>query len=391
MITWTLVAIPVVIALLTLPGTLELFALTLFGARAGRSRNVVTADAGPITFVIPAHDEADTIRACLESFSAQDAAGPIERVVIADNCTDDTASIARSCGARVIERRDTERRGKGHALHHAFEILLREGAEILVVIDADSRLEPGFVKALRRAFGRGEQAVQAAYLVGNAQRSRRTRLMNVALTAFNLVRPRARERMRVSAGILGNGFGLRRAVLQRVPYEARSIVEDLEYHVLLVRAGFRVAFVEDAVVRSDMPVGNVASTSQRARWEGGRYRMILHWVPRLLGDVLRGRLRSLEPLLELTLLPLAHFVLLLLLCLAFPFAPTRVYAIAGLCAVALHVLVATLGARGTWRDLLTLSSVPFYLLWKLTLTLRIARGATRNAHWIRTSREVSNS
>ena len=143
---------------------------------------------------------------------------------------------------------------------------------------------PGGASLLRHGF-----AVDGTVYVRNADESTRTRLMNVALMAFNVLRPRGRSRFGMSAGILGNGFGLSRACLERVPYTARSVVEDLEHHLELVKDGMRVEFVDDTWVKADFPVGERGADTQRARWEGGRFRMVREHAPRLLGEIVRGR------------------------------------------------------------------------------------------------------
>src|SRR6185369_8853223 len=122
----------------------------------------------------------------------------------------------------------------------------------------------------------------------------------------------------LSVGILGNGFALTGETLRAVPYDARSVVEDLEYHLRLVRAGSRVRFAATTSVWGEMPAGGSGVTTQRARWEGGRFRMIAEQAPALFREVLAGRLTLLEPLLELLLLPLALHVALLLLVLLLP-------------------------------------------------------------------------
>ena len=94
--------------------------------------------------------------------------------------------------------------------------------------------------------------------------------MSFAFVAFNVVRARGRARLGLSAGIFGNGFGLHREVIQEVPFNANSVVEDLEYHLNLVRAGIRVEFLNSASVLGEIPVGGRGAATQRSRWEGGK-------------------------------------------------------------------------------------------------------------------------
>ncbi|MFN0085250.1 MAG: glycosyltransferase family 2 protein [Blastocatellia bacterium] len=377
------------LALAVLPGTLELAMLT-FGSLLPARRRKAGASARPlrIAVVVPAHNEAGGIARCVRSLLAcEPGANEFTVFVVADNCDDDTAEQARTAGARVLTRRNPEARGKGYALDFAFQTVLAESFDAAVVVDADTVVEANFIAVFSRLFAEGADAAQCAYLVNNAGASPRTRLMNVALCAFNVLRPRSRDRWGLSTGLLGNGFGLSAATLRAVPYDAVSVVEDLEYHLRLARAGRRVRFADGTTVRADMPTGERGAATQRARWEGGRFRMLAEIGPSLLGDLRRGRWRMIEPLFDLLLLPLAFHALLLLAALAIPFAPTRIFAAAGLALVAVHILAALVAGGGGWKDLAALAAAPFYVAWKVMLIPALLRTARTDAEWVRTERE----
>lgn len=382
------------LALLSVPGTLELLMLTVGGMLP--LRPVPSSPISPtqgrgrlrLAIVVPAHNEADGIAACIQSLLACDAGGgSFTVVVVADNCEDDTAARAEAAGAQVLVRHDPERRGKGYALDFAFRQLLAGPFDAFMVVDADTRVEANLLLEAQRLFQNGADAVQSRYCVDNAGDSLRTRLMNVAFLSFNVLRPRGREFWGLSVGLFGNGFGLSRATLEAVPYDAASVAEDLEYHIRLVQSGRRVRFMDNTTVWSAMPSGANASRKQRARWEGGRFRMIAEQTPILLRGIRGGCWRQLEPLLELWLLPLSFHVLLLLLALLPPFAPSRIYASSGLILLGLHVLAAIRVGGGGWRDLGAVAAAPFYIFWKLTLFKALLHGARKDAAWVRTDRE----
>ena len=381
-------ALGVILVAMTLPGTLLLLALSLASLRGARPAPP-TRRTGRAVIVVPAHNEEGGIAATVAALREQAALdGACEVVVVADNCEDATAQRARAAGARVLVRQHRARRGKGHALHYAFERLAPEGHELFFVVDADSRLVPGFLLEMRRAFDAGAPAAQARYTVLNAGESARTRLMTVALAAFNILRPRGRAALGLSAGIYGNGFALHRDALRAVPYQAGSVTEDVEYHLLLVRAGINVAFVDRATVLAEMPAGGSAAGTQRARWEGGRLRLAATRIPGLAHGVLQGRWRELEPLADLALLPLAYHALALVALLLLP-APWSVAGWLGAATLALHVgiaaRVAGIGARPLFAALL---GVPAYVIWKLLNLPRTLRAGARHAPWVRTARAV---
>jgi cellulose synthase/poly-beta-1,6-N-acetylglucosamine synthase-like glycosyltransferase len=390
MIHWQLAIASLILILLTLPGTIELAMITFAGMLPSRDRtpNSVGTTIGRLAVVVPAHDEAASIVRCVRSIAACTPPDSVETetLVVADNCTDATANLARGAGARVLVRSDSERRGKGFALKFAFKILLDEGFDAVFVVDADSVVNSNLLLEIVRLFRAGADGVQVRYVVLNPEDSLRTRLMNVALMAFNVLRARGRERLGLSVGIFGNGFGLSRATLEAVPYDANSLVEDLEYHLQVVRAGRKIVFADGTRVRAEMPAGGRGASTQRARWEGGRLRTAFQNLPGLLGGVISGKSRLLEPSLELLLLPLAFHVTLLGLTALMPFALARIYAFAALALVAVHVVAGILVGGGDRRDLAALLCAPFYVLWKLAALPKTLQSVRAAAPWVRTDR-----
>jgi len=184
------------LALLTLLGTLELLFLTVSGALPARRAQPSTSPQPlqHLAVVIPAHNEAADIAACVNSLQAcEKPTCPLSLVVVADNCSDDTAAQAAAAGARVLVRQHDTLRGKGYALDHAFNQLLAEGVDAVLIVDADTAAATDFLTACETAFIDGAAALQCRYTVKNPDDSLRTRLMHVALLAFNVLRPRGRE------------------------------------------------------------------------------------------------------------------------------------------------------------------------------------------------------
>ncbi len=370
----------------TLPGTIELTLVT-FGswlpARPAPSRSV--ARPPRLAVVIPAHNEGESIRTCLQSVRACHRFDELASLfVVADNCTDDTAAIARAAGATVLVRDHDALRGKGHALNFAFTLLGRISYfDAFLVVDADTEAAPNLIEEVATAFHNGADAVQCAYLVSQPERFAR---FDLALRAFNLVRPKGRSRLGFSAGILGNGFAISARTLARVPYTADSVVEDLEYHLRLVEQGVRVQFLESTSVRGAMPSTQTGRVTQRARWEGGRLRMLRERGAEIAGGWLFGNRAVKEVLLELLTFPLAYHSLLLLTALLIPSTIGRALALAGVGVLLAHLLTAIGHGDSLRRDLNTILSVPLYLLWKLRQVPATIRASSSRAAWVRTAR-----
>jgi len=345
--------------------------------------------------IVPAHNEAAVIERTVASLKKIDWPADRFRVwVMADNCSDSTASLARSAGAQVWERHDTSLRGKGYALQYAFRESLREGwANAVVVVDADAEVSVNLLEAFAARIETGAHAVQAHYGVLNPMASWRTRLITIAKASFHIVRSRARERVKLSCGIRGNGWCVTRELLEKVPYAAFSLTEDLEYGIDIGMAGFRVAYADEAHSDADMVSGEQVARKQRQRWEGGRFQLIRQKTLPLLAAAVRQRsaLRF-DLALDLLVLPLSYVALNVVALIvaagvmsiwqpAF-YGWLQLSAVFALCMM-LYVLrgwqLSGVGAQG----LLDLARAPGFLIWKVVLMLK----PNKSTEWVRTDRE----
>lgn len=345
--------------------------------------------------IVPAHDEAAVIEAAVASLRKLDWPAESFRIlVVADNCSDATAALARAAGADVIERFDTTLRGKGYALALAFQhSQARKWADAVVVVDADTQVSANLLEAFAARIETGAKAVQAHYGVSNPHASWRTRLMTIAMASFHRVRSRARERLQLSSGLRGNGWCVTQRLLRQVPYRAYSLAEDIEYGIDLGLAGYRVHYADEAQVSGMMVSGEEASRTQRQRWEDGRMQLIRsRALPLLKAATGPDGGVCLDLALDLLVLPLsyvaANVALLIMLAslgtLAAPsLEPWLWLGLACAASIGLYVLrgwsLSGVGLRG----LLDLLRAPFFVLWKLLSMLR----PHNSAEWVRTKRE----
>jgi len=390
-----ILALDLVLVVLSLPVLLA--AGYLFVATLLSSRLPVPPDAEPrkFRFVVPAHNESAGIGATVESLLGVDyPKARFDVLVVADNCQDDTAECARAAGAIVLERQDAERRGKGYALLLAFSNLPAD-VDAVVVVDADTLVSANLLSAFAKRLAQGAVAVQADYAVRNPNAGWRTRLIAVAFGAFHIVRSRARERLRLSCGLRGNGMCFSAALLAEVPHDAFSIVEDVEYGLRLGEAGYRVHYADEAHVYGEMVSTASAASSQRRRWEEGRKELVRRNGLRLLRAGIARKNRVLFDLaLDLLVPPLSRiavssfFGALLGAGLSYFAGRLAFSAVSfGFCvfAVLLYVLRGWSVSGTGLRGLLDLGLSPVYVLWKATLRLR--RASSPTSSWVRTKRE----
>ena len=368
----------------SLPGTLELLLLTV-GAQFYRPKqNPLPIKTGNLVVIIPAHNEELSIRATLESLKKGTRTCDI--VVVADNCTDSTASLAFEMDAKVLKRDHPTLKGKPHALHYAFECLSKENYTWYILIDGDTIAAPNFIEEVYKAFSYGDQAIQTRYEVFQPETNMRHRLMRIAFLAMNYLRPLGRSRFGLSCGIFGNGFGFTKELINSVPLPLDSIVEDLAFHLELVKSGYKVNFIPSTAVFGEIPITTKGILTQRIRWEAGRFQVLLRLLPSLVTDLMKGKFKLLEPAMELTLLPLAYHLLLILFLLFSSNTIIRCYAFFALGVMIYHLAVTISLGGQKYKDCQALLFIPYYVLWKIGVLFKTCVSISRGVPWTKSER-----
>ncbi len=378
-----------------IPTALMVFYLDLLtlAAACRRNRSDFKAPCGRFAIIIPAHDEELLLPRLLTSCRAL--AYPCELFdvhVIADNCSDRTAVVAREGGAIVHERLDTRLRGKGYALRWLFQQTPREDVcyDAYVIVDADSVVDPNMLLVFNGYLASGDRAMQCYYGVENPDDGWPAMLRHVALVLYNGVRPRGRDRLGLSAGLRGNGMCFAAATLERFGWDAVTLAEDAEFHVHLLEAGIRVRYAAETRVAADMPVSLRQARTQNVRWERGRLQLLRAHGRHLLFDGLRWRDPArLDALAEIALPPLSVLGGIAVVGMALSTA-CRARAALGLSRVivtglACYVFGGLFIAREGPRSYLALVMAAPYAVWKMGVYLLSALHL-RDERWLRTER-----
>lgn len=383
-------------AILIVPG-LYLLVLTVAGLlrRVPRGSDEAGMLNKRIAVLIPAHNEENmiggTIAALLQSHFPEENLGVY---VIADNCSDATVLFSRAAGATVFERHDLENPGKGQALDWALAEYDEElsNYDIISILDADTLAHPLFLAEISGVFESEKvEAVQGYYGTSNVEDGWRPALSEVAFAVSHHLRPLGRNALGSTAGLKGNGMAFRAELLLETGWPAHSLVEDLEFTLMLLERGIRVQYCPSARVAAEMVTKSDAATTQRIRWEGGRGQILRMFGPRLIKQMVSGnRMAALESLGDLLFPPMVLYVLPCLAALVAAAAtghwiPAAIVAF-GLAIIPIHVITALLhrGVPGkVWKSLL---AVPKFILWKIPVYLKIATKGT-GSQWLRTRRE----
>jgi cellulose synthase/poly-beta-1,6-N-acetylglucosamine synthase-like glycosyltransferase len=243
----------------------------------------------PVVVLVPAHNESRGILPTLT-----DVSGQIDQndrlVVVADNCADDTAEIARAAGAQVVERRDSYKLGKGYALDYGFRSLHNDDPEIVIVVDADCRLEKNAIDQLAFACSSSGRPVQALYLMSAPENTSLNHdIAEFAWRVRNDLRPRGLRALGLPCQLMGSGMAFRRKELNAVALATGHLTEDLDLGLQLAAAGHAPLFCPSAVVRSAFPATEQASITQRQRWEHGHLSILARKVLPYCWMALRDR------------------------------------------------------------------------------------------------------
>ncbi|RCL27352.1 glycosyl transferase [Pseudomonas sp. AFG_SD02_1510_Pfu_092] len=382
------------LALIVLPPVLLLLVQVLLACLPTRAQPIGKGARPQLAVLVPAHDEASMITATLASITPQLQPGD-RLLVVADNCTDHTAQLAREAGAEVLERVDARLRGKGYALDFGVRQLALQPPQVVIVVDADCRVEAGAIERLARRYAEVARPVQALYLMhAPAGAGLKVQVAAFAWQVKNLVRPRGWARLGLPCQLMGSGMAFGWPDLAAVDLANGHLVEDVKLGLDLCQQGKPPVFCPEAVVSSQFPASQQGLASQRTRWEHGHLGLILSDAPRrALVAITQRNGRLLAMALDLLVPPLALLVLALLglnlvAWLAYLLFDVAAPAWLALFALAVLGLAVVLAWARFCRALIPFSVLlyaPFYAARKVPLYLGFL--LRRQVEWVRSKRD----
>lgn len=239
-------------------------------------------DDGSVAVVIPAHNESVGLLPTLADVAAQ-----LRKhdclLVIADNCSDDTAAVATQASAQVIERNDPSLKGKGYALAHAIAHLRDAPPAYVLFVDADCRLEAGSIQQLRTTCAYSGRPVQACYLMNSPKEADVDHsLAEFFWTVRNKVRPIGLSNFGLPVQLMGTGMIFPWAIIADAPLAHGHLVEDMKLGLDLGAAGYAPIFEPSATVTSYFPASIKGNETQRQRWIHGHLQMLTRTAPKYL-------------------------------------------------------------------------------------------------------------
>lgn len=387
-----------VMALVALP-SLSMLILTvaaLAQVRSSESSPKATDASLPrIAVLVPAHNESVNVLPTIACLRKQ--LKPTDQLlVVADNCSDDTAALARTAGAQVIERHDAQFRGKGYALAFGVDFLRAEPPDVVLVVDADCVVSDGAVACIAQHCYLAAKPVQMLNLMSSVRGAGlKIRVLEFAMLMKNLVRPLGSFRLGGACHLMGTGMALPWSLMASAKLATGHITEDLKLGIDLAVAGHAPEFLPHVRVSSAFPVDAGVAKVQKSRWEHGHLATLTAELPGLLSAAMKTRNPALIVMaMDLLIPPVALYFLMLSAALITSIAAAAVWPVfqlgaivTGVAAMALFMAIAL-----TWwrfgRHLLSareLLSTPLYALWKIPVY--VAFFMRKRSAWVRTKRE----
>jgi glycosyltransferase involved in cell wall biosynthesis len=274
-------------ALVTLASLLALlvaaFLVEIVAAVVLPQRDCLTAPRGGagtrVVVLVPAHNESTNLVPTLADIKAQLRAGD-RLLVVADNCSDDTADVASAAGVDVVVRHDPIRRGKGYALDFGIRHLSADAPDIVIIIDADCRLADGALDRLAAACALTHRPVQALDLmIAPDQSPINFKVAEFAWRVKNWVRPLGLRALGLPCQLMGTGMAFPWDIISSANLANKLIIEDMKLGLDLALAGSAPVFCPFPGVISDFPVTVDGAQIQRQRWEQGHIGAIVTIVP----------------------------------------------------------------------------------------------------------------
>ncbi|HWR31659.1 MAG TPA: glycosyltransferase family 2 protein [Negativicutes bacterium] len=303
-----LVMIPV--QLIVVFFTLYYFVLSFFGLF--HSPKSETADPEKtFAILVAAHNESNVIGQLIDNFSIMNYPESLYDVyVIADNCTDNTAEVARNAGAKVMERFDPENRGKGFAMEWGFAKLFAQARQYdaIAVFDADNLVDPEFLRVMNQHLLKGETVIQGYLDAKNPTDTWVAGTFAICFWVVDHIWHLAKYNIGLSSCLGGTGMVISTDLLKRHGWGATCLTEDLEFTMKCLAEGISTSWAHEAIVYDEKPLTFMQSWNQRKRWAQGHFDVASRFIPKLFSEGVRRRdIRLLDGILHL-LQP--HFLIL---------------------------------------------------------------------------------
>lgn len=264
--------------------TLYYFVISFFGIYKKKEEKILVPKHS-FAIIVAAHNEEQVIGQLVENLQVMNYPRDLYEVfVIADNCTDQTARVARGCGAIVHERTNRDQRGKGFAMEWMFEKLykMKPAYDAVVVFDADNLVHPDFLLEMNNRLCKGEKVIQGYLDSKNPHDSWIAGTFAISFWVVNHIWHLAKYNLGLSSVLGGTGMCISFDVLRKFGWGATCLTEDMEFTMKVLLEGIPTTWAHDAIVYDEKPLTFVQSWKQRKRWSQGHFDLAGRYMSKLL-------------------------------------------------------------------------------------------------------------
>ena len=363
--------------------TIYYFILAFFGFWRRKKYNTLPPKKN-FAVMVAAHNEEQVIVQLIENLFVLNYPREFYDIfVVADNCNDRTAQLARDAGAIVYERFNLEQRGKGYAMEWIFAKLfrLKRQYDAIVVFDADNLVHPNFLQQMNNHLCNGEQVIQGYLDAKNPHDTWISGTFAISFWLSNHITNSAKYNLGLSSVLGGTGMCISTEILRKFGWGATCLTEDAEFTMKVLLEGTRTTWAHDAIVYDEKPLTFMQSWRQRKRWAQGLFDVAARYIPKLLVEGIKRRdVRILDGVLQLLqphfLLLSATFILLNYICYIVPFytnilfkiIPVEVWTLIAIGQYAFPIII-LLKIKAAWKSWLYLIFYPLFIYSWIPITI----------------------
>ena len=265
--------------------------IAIFGMWHRKEKNLAEPKS-KFAIVIPAHNESVVIGELLDNLKKLKYPSNLYDIfVIADNCTDKTAEIAKEYGAEVLERENKEEIGKGYAMDWAFPKIfeLNRNYDAFCVFDADNLVHLDFLKVMNTRLLKGEKVMQGYLSAKNPVDTWVSGTFAIAFWVVNHLWHLGKYNIGLSSCLGGTGMCIASDIIKKYGWGCDCLTEDMEFSMKCLSHGIRTCWVHDAIIYDEKPLSLMASCKQRKRWAQGQFDCSERYIPILFKEGIRRR------------------------------------------------------------------------------------------------------
>ncbi len=254
--------------------------------------------------VIPAHNEEAVLGALLDNLKQLKYPDELYDIyVIADNCTDGTAALAKEHGAYVFERFNQELVGKGYAMDWVFPQIfaLQKNYDAFCVFDADNLVHLDFLTEMNSRLCKGQKVLQGYLSAKNPTDTWVSGTFAIAFWTINHLWHLGKYNLGLSTALGGTGMCIASDIIEKYGWGCECLTEDMEFSMKCLTYGIRTCWVHDAIIYDEKPLTFMASWRQRKRWAQGQFDCAGRYIPKLLKEgICKRNLMILDGIIQLS-------------------------------------------------------------------------------------------